>query len=63
MHPHIIILGFLLTGFQCQATKYQKTAFPDGIPQCGADALRYTMVSAPNFISKENSGISFYGLQ
>ncbi|RYP87329.1 hypothetical protein DL769_000533 [Monosporascus sp. CRB-8-3] len=28
-----------------KATKYQKTAFPDGIPQCGADALRYTMVN------------------
>lgn len=27
------------------ATKYQKTAFPDGIPQCGADALRFSLVS------------------
>lgn len=29
-----------------RATRYQKTAFPDGIPQCGADALRFTMVNA-----------------
>jgi valyl-tRNA synthetase len=28
-----------------KATKYQKTAFPDGIPQCGADALRFCMIS------------------
>ncbi|KAF3936106.1 hypothetical protein ABW20_dc0109728 [Dactylellina cionopaga] len=27
------------------ATKYQKTAFPQGIPQCGADALRFTLIS------------------
>lgn len=27
-----------------KATKYQKTAFPTGIPECGADALRYTLV-------------------
>ncbi|KAM3507089.1 hypothetical protein MY11210_007302 [Beauveria gryllotalpidicola] len=29
-----------------RATKYQKTSFPDGIPQCGADALRFTMINA-----------------
>ena len=28
-----------------QATKYQKTAFPQGIPECGTDALRFTLVS------------------
>lgn len=27
------------------ATKFQKTAFPNGIPQCGADALRFSLVS------------------
>ncbi|KAJ9648518.1 Valine--tRNA ligase, mitochondrial [Coniosporium tulheliwenetii] len=26
------------------ATKYQKTAFPKGIPECGADALRFSLV-------------------
>ncbi|KAK3298197.1 tRNA synthetases class I-domain-containing protein [Chaetomium fimeti] len=28
-----------------RATKYQKTAFPGGIPECGADALRITLLS------------------
>jgi len=28
-----------------KATKYQKTAFPSGIPECGADAMRYTLAS------------------
>ncbi|KUJ06220.1 valyl-tRNA synthetase [Mollisia scopiformis] len=28
-----------------KATKYQKTAFPDGIPECGTDALRFALVS------------------
>jgi valyl-tRNA synthetase len=27
-----------------RATKYQKTAFPDGMPQCGTDALRFALV-------------------
>ncbi|GAW12607.1 hypothetical protein ANO14919_019770 [Xylariales sp. No.14919] len=28
-----------------RAAKYQKTAFPGGIPECGADALRFTLLS------------------
>jgi valyl-tRNA synthetase len=28
-----------------KAQKYQRTAFPDGIPQCGADALRFCMIA------------------
>ncbi|KAH9205520.1 valyl-tRNA synthetase-like protein [Leptodontidium sp. 2 PMI_412] len=28
-----------------KATKYQKTAFPDGIPECGTDALSFALVS------------------
>ncbi|OXV05687.1 hypothetical protein Egran_06547 [Elaphomyces granulatus] len=28
-----------------RATKYQKSAFPQGIPECGADALRFTLLS------------------
>lgn len=28
-----------------RATKYQKTAFPDGIPQCGTDALRFALAA------------------
>ncbi|KAI8950749.1 tRNA synthetases class I-domain-containing protein [Xylaria longipes] len=28
-----------------RAAKYQKTAFPTGIPECGADALRFTLLS------------------
>lgn len=27
------------------ASKYQQTAFPQGIPECGADALRFSLVS------------------
>ncbi|KAL9120281.1 MAG: hypothetical protein Q9187_003160 [Circinaria calcarea] len=27
------------------ATRFQKTSFPDGIPECGADALRFSLVS------------------
>lgn len=28
-----------------KAKKYQKSAFPDGIPECGTDALRFSLVS------------------
>ncbi|KAI1180924.1 tRNA synthetases class I-domain-containing protein [Nemania sp. FL0916] len=28
-----------------RAMKFQKTAFPQGIPECGADALRFTLLS------------------
>lgn len=28
-----------------RAKLYQKTAFPDGIPQCGTDALRFALIS------------------
>lgn len=28
-----------------RATKYQKAAFPDGIPQCGTDALRFSLAA------------------
>ena len=27
------------------ATKFQKASFPDGIPECGADALRFSLIS------------------
>ena len=27
------------------ATKFQKTSFPDGIPECGADALRFSLIA------------------
>jgi valyl-tRNA synthetase len=41
-----LTMGNLHPSEVAKATKYQKTAFPDGIPQCGADALRFTMVNA-----------------
>ncbi|RDL36863.1 Valyl-tRNA synthetase-like protein [Venustampulla echinocandica] len=28
-----------------KATKFQRSSFPDGIPQCGTDALRFALVS------------------
>ncbi|KAI9731502.1 MAG: hypothetical protein M1834_004622 [Cirrosporium novae-zelandiae] len=28
-----------------RATKYQRTSFPKGIPECGADALRFSLIS------------------
>jgi valyl-tRNA synthetase len=28
-----------------KATKYQATAFPQGIPECGTDALRFALCS------------------
>lgn len=27
------------------ATKFQKSSFPDGIPECGADALRFSLIN------------------
>jgi valyl-tRNA synthetase len=28
-----------------KASQYQRTAFPQGIPECGTDALRFTLIS------------------
>jgi len=40
-----LLVGNLAPNEVEKATKYQKTAFPDGIPQCGTDALRFALVS------------------
>lgn len=40
-----LLLGNLNPSEVEKATKYQKTAFPDGIPECGTDALRFALVS------------------
>lgn len=40
-----LLLGNLAESEVEKATKYQKLAFPDGIPQCGTDALRFALVS------------------
>ncbi|KAF4637032.1 hypothetical protein G7Y89_g1050 [Cudoniella acicularis] len=40
-----LALGNLAPAEIEKATKYQKSAFPDGIPQCGTDALRFALVS------------------
>lgn len=36
-----LLLGNLDPKEVAQATNYQKTAFPDGIPQCGSDAMHF----------------------
>ncbi|KAK1140967.1 Valine--tRNA ligase, mitochondrial [Aspergillus melleus] len=40
-----LLLGNLADKEVAAATKYQKKAFPKGIPECGADALRFALVS------------------
>ncbi|KAI0503344.1 tRNA synthetases class I-domain-containing protein [Xylaria bambusicola] len=40
-----LLVGNLKETEIARATKYQKTAFPGGIPECGADALRFTLLS------------------
>ncbi|KAI1003096.1 Valine--tRNA ligase [Podosphaera aphanis] len=40
-----LLHGNLAPGEVEKAKKYQKSAFPDGIPQCGTDALRFALVS------------------
>ncbi|OJI97813.1 hypothetical protein ASPVEDRAFT_24740 [Aspergillus versicolor CBS 583.65] len=40
-----LLLGNLAEKEVATATKYQKKAFPKGIPECGADALRFSLVS------------------
>jgi valyl-tRNA synthetase len=40
-----LLLGNMAPAEVEKATKYQKTAFPDGIPQCGTDAMRFALVS------------------
>jgi valyl-tRNA synthetase len=40
-----LLVGNLAPDEVKNATKYQKSAFPNGIPQCGTDALRFALVS------------------
>ncbi len=40
-----LLVGNLVPSEVEKASKYQKTAFPDGIPQCGTDALRFALVN------------------
>ena len=40
-----LLAGNLADKEVAAATKYQKKAFPKGIPECGADALRFALVS------------------
>ncbi|KAH1522668.1 Valine--tRNA ligase, mitochondrial [Aspergillus fumigatus] len=40
-----LLTGNLAEKEVATATKYQKKAFPKGIPECGADALRFALVS------------------
>ncbi|KAL2831831.1 valyl-tRNA synthetase mitochondrial precursor [Aspergillus cavernicola] len=40
-----LLVGNLADKEVAAATRYQKKAFPKGIPECGADALRFSLVS------------------
>jgi valyl-tRNA synthetase len=40
-----LLLGNLDPKEVINATRFQKHAFPDGIPQCGTDALRFSLVA------------------
>lgn len=40
-----LLLGNLIPSEVEKASKFQRTSFPDGIPQCGTDALRFALVS------------------
>ena len=49
-------LGNLASQEVARAEKYQKTAFPRGIPECGTDALRFALV---NYTTGGTHDISF----
>lgn len=40
-----LLAGNLAPGEVKKATAYQKTAFPQGIPECGADALHFSLIT------------------
>ncbi|KAL2192998.1 tRNA synthetases class I-domain-containing protein [Corynascus similis CBS 632.67] len=40
-----LLTGNLAASEVKKATAYQKTAFPQGIPECGADALRFALIA------------------
>jgi valyl-tRNA synthetase len=40
-----LLTGNLAAAEVENATRYQKTAFPQGIPECGADALRFSLIA------------------
>ena len=40
-----LLAGNLAASEVKKATAYQKTAFPQGIPECGADALRFSLIA------------------
>jgi valyl-tRNA synthetase len=40
-----LLVGNLAPAEVKKATAYQKTAFPQGIPECGADALRFALIA------------------
>lgn len=40
-----LLTGNLAASEVKKATAYQKTSFPQGIPECGADALRFALIA------------------
>ncbi|KAI0538845.1 tRNA synthetases class I-domain-containing protein [Xylaria digitata] len=58
--PRDLLAGNLDPSEVEKAKKYQKSAFPQGIPQCGADALRFCLASCATGSGDINLDVKIY---